>query len=87
MSEGIPNEQMSGWVKAFKANTKLASEPDAFDVVFVGDGPVEAWNDRSLAEPLKRLNGLHKYWNTKFDKDEGGEFDSIALGIDGDTVE
>jgi len=55
------------------------------DVVFVGDSITEQRQGTRKGEPLVDYTGIKEVFDRTFTKEKGGDYNGIALGIDGDT--
>ena len=64
----------------------LGDESGGLDVVFIGDSMTEQRQGTAMGKPNERFQGIKEVFDKTFVKDKGGEFDSIAMGISGDTV-
>mmetsp|Transcript_11641 Transcript_11641/g.19727 ORF Transcript_11641/g.19727 Transcript_11641/m.19727 type:complete len:422 (-) Transcript_11641:241-1506(-) len=94
VTEAIPHFENPGWTKAFGLNKELAEKPvpsDYYDVVFVGDGSVEEWNDRVRGFHLQRIANTKFFWNKMWGDDKDfndpdAQLDGLALGIADDAI-
>lgn len=65
--------------------SQAKNAPDDLDIVFFGDNMIEHLSGtRGLG--LTTVDGMDDYFEQKFSKRHGGEFNAIALGSSGDTV-
>ena len=91
-TEPFSRTGVGGWLEVHRKNKEMASmaasssTSSSLDVVFLGDGTTQAWTGRKMLVPILGGNTISRSFNQTFHKSEGGLFDGIALGIDGDSV-
>jgi len=81
--EAYPVENVL-WEKAAASNAARAA--GVWDVVFYGDSITEDWSGTRFAQRSARYWDTRDVFNKVFNKDVGGKYSGIALGIAGDTV-
>lgn len=64
--------------------SQAKSAPDDLDIVFFGDNMIEHLSGTS-GLGVTTVDGMKDYFEQKFSKKHGGEFNAIALGSSGDT--
>lgn len=87
------------WEKAHQMNLELVTdailgnfddyddyEEKEIDVVFLGENIVEAWAGRSVSFNSTFTSDVKKKFDSFFDKNLGGKFNGLPLGIAGDTT-
>jgi len=83
----IPQEK--GWRLAFMQNahaTRVAKmQGKNFEVIFLGDGITEARTGTVGGAEKEDLLKTKAVFNSLFSKENGGVYDGIALGVNGDT--
>jgi lysophospholipase L1-like esterase len=86
----IPRLENKDWMKAYMQNVRdgrkyYATHGSAIDVLFVGDGNVEARAGRKMGTKEDKLITIKDNFDTLFDKNKGGKLNGMAFGIEGDT--
>jgi len=56
------------------------------DVLFIGENIVEAWAGRAMSYNTTNFRQIKDSFDSRFNKEKGGKYDGLALGIAGDTV-
>jgi len=64
--------------------SQAQNAPSDLDIVFFGDGLVEQLSgSRNLGKEM--VDGMEEYFETTFNRKNGGKFNALALGSSGDT--
>jgi hypothetical protein len=87
-TEPESREHIKGWLQAHENNKKRLKDTanEIYDVVFVGDGNVEMLNGQRMGMDNMEGQNTATLFKKLFTKELGGEFDGMALGIEGDQV-
>jgi len=90
----IDKLQFKYWSRTFEMNKQCVDEYvmnddiyfENMDVVFLGENIVEAWAGRSVGMNSTTLLSIKKLFSKRFNKEEGGKFNGLPLGIAGDSA-
>lgn len=88
--EPVSRGENKQWVKAHKTNNEavfnIVANKDMIDVVFLGETIVETWNGKKIGRNSTKLQNTKLSFEEHFDESQGGSWNGLALGIQGDTV-